>query len=93
MLDVLESFVSHNGFTYVRLDGSVKVDRRQVLVDKFNLDARVFLFLASTRAGGVGINLTGANVVIFYDSDWNPAMDRQATDRAHRIGQTRDVHI
>merc|ERR1712139_448814 len=93
MLDILETFVNYLHLTYVRLDGSVKVDRRQLLVDRFNLDERIFLFIASTRAGGVGINLTGANIVIFYDSDWNPAMDRQATDRAHRIGQTRDVHI
>eukprot|EP00927_Polykrikos_kofoidii_P029540 TRINITY_DN25542_c0_g1_i1.p1 TRINITY_DN25542_c0_g1~~TRINITY_DN25542_c0_g1_i1.p1 ORF type:complete len:1106 (-),score=137.80 TRINITY_DN25542_c0_g1_i1:262-3360(-) len=93
MLDVLESFVNHHRLTYLRLDGSVKVERRQWLVDRFNADGRIFLFLASTRSGGVGINLTGANVVIFYDSDWNPAMDRQAMDRAHRIGQTRDVYI
>jgi len=93
MLDILESYLDYQRFTYLRLDGSVKVERRQGLVDRFNADERVFIFLSSTRAGGVGINLTGANVVIFYDSDWNPAMDRQATDRAHRIGQTREVHI
>ncbi|CAE8631284.1 unnamed protein product [Polarella glacialis] len=93
MLDVLESFVNYHRFTYVRLDGTVKVERRQSVVDCFNADKRIFLFICSTRAGGVGINLTSANVVIFYDSDWNPAMDRQATDRAHRIGQTREVHI
>lgn len=93
MLDVLEAFVNYNSFTYLRLDGTVKVDRRQELVNRFNADDRIFLFISSTRAGGVGINLVGANVVIFYDSDWNPAMDRQATDRAHRIGQTREVHI
>ena len=75
MLDVLETFVNYHRFTYVRLDGSVKVERRQALVDFFNANERVFLFLSSTRAGGVGINLTGANIVIFYDSDWNPAMD------------------
>lgn len=93
MLDVLEAFVCYHRLTYLRLDGSVKVDVRQDLVDRFNEDERVFLFICSTRAGGVGINLTSANVVIFYDSDWNPAMDRQATDRAHRIGQQREVHI
>eukprot|EP00439_Symbiodinium_sp_Y106_P072120 s3023_g13.t1 len=79
MLDVLETFVCHHSFTYVRMDSAVK--------------ERIFLFICSTRAGGVGINLMSANTVIFYDSDWNPAMDRQATDRAHRIGQTREVHI
>jgi len=93
MLDVLEAFISHHRFTYVRLDGTVKVEKRQGLVDCFNADERIFLFISSTRSGGVGINLTGANIVIFYDSDWNPAMDRQAMDRAHRIGQTREVHI
>ncbi|CAJ1370343.1 unnamed protein product [Effrenium voratum] len=93
MLDVLEAFVCNHRFTYLRLDGMVKVEMRQDLVDRFNEEDRIFLFICSTRAGGVGINLTSANVVIFYDSDWNPAMDRQATDRAHRIGQTREVYI
>ena len=93
MLDVLESFVNTLGFTYVRLDGSTKVEKRQAVVDQFQKNKRVFMFLASTRSGGVGINLTAADCVIFYDSDWNQAMDKQAVDRAHRIGQTRDVHI
>lgn len=52
---------------------------------------QIFIFILSTRSGGVGINLTGADTVIFYDSDWNPAMDAQAQDRCHRIGQTREV--
>lgn len=93
MLDVLEAFLNLNGHTYVRLDGSTGVDRRQRLMDRFNNDERIFCFILSTRSGGLGINLTGADTVIFYDSDWNPAMDAQAQDRAHRIGQTRDVHI
>lgn len=62
-------------------------------MDRFNRDEKIFCFILSTRSGGLGINLTGADSVIFYDSDWNPAMDAQAQDRAHRIGQTRDVHI
>jgi hypothetical protein len=62
-------------------------------MDRFNSDTKLFVFILSTRSGGLGINLTGADTVIFYDSDWNPAMDAQAQDRAHRIGQTRDVHI
>jgi len=62
-------------------------------MDRFNKDEKIFVFILSTRSGGLGINLTGADTVIFYDSDWNPAMDAQAQDRAHRIGQTRDVHI
>ncbi|PHJ25452.1 swi2 snf2 srcap ino80, partial [Cystoisospora suis] len=93
MLDVLEAWINHQGFTYVRLDGSTKVDQRQRIVTRFNSNPRIFLFISSTRAGGVGLNLTGADTVIFYDTDWNPAMDKQAMDRCHRIGQTRDVHV
>jgi len=89
MLDILEAFLNLNGHTYVRLDGSTGVDRRQRLMDRFNNDPKIFTFILSTRSGGMGINLTGADTVIFYDSDWNPAMDAQAQDRAHRIGQTR----
>lgn len=65
----------------------------QALMERFNADQRIFCFILSTRSGGVGVNLTGADTVIFYDSDWNPTMDAQAQDRCHRIGQTRDVHI
>lgn len=67
--------------------------RLQVLMERFNADKRYFCFILSTRSGGIGVNLTGADTVIFYDSDWNPTMDAQAQDRCHRIGQTRDVHI
>ena len=63
------------------------------MVDRFNLDPKIFCFISSTRCGGIGINLTGADCVIFYDTDWNPAMDKQAQDRSHRIGQTKTVHI
>jgi helicase SWR1 len=93
MLDLLESFMNIHGYSYLRLDGSTRVEQRQRVVDIFNLDARIFCFISSTRSGGLGINLTGADVVIFYDTDWNPAMDKQAQDRCHRIGQTRNVHI
>jgi E1A-binding protein p400 len=93
MLDVLERFLNYHGFIYVRLDGSTKVDQRQVLMERFNKDEKIFCFILSTRSGGMGVNLTGADTVIFYDSDWNPTMDAQAQDRCHRIGQTRDVHI
>ena len=71
----------------------VQVEQRQILMERFNADARIFCFILSTRSGGLGVNLTGADTVIFYDSDWNPTMDAQAQDRCHRIGQTRDVHI
>jgi superfamily II DNA/RNA helicase len=93
VLDVVETFLCFQGHTYMRLDGSTKIEMRQKLVERFNQDPKVFVFISSTRAGGVGINLTGADTVVFYDSDWNPAMDRQAQDRCHRIGQTREVHI
>jgi superfamily II DNA/RNA helicase len=93
MLDILEIFLNLNGHTYVRLDGSTGIERRQKLMDRFNNDPKIFCFILSTRSGGLGINLTGADTVIFYDSDWNPAMDAQAQDRAHRIGQTREVNI
>ncbi|XP_068897881.1 helicase domino [Tenebrio molitor] len=93
MLDVLEAFLNFHGHIYLRLDGTTKVDQRQLLMERFNGDTRIFVFILSTRSGGIGVNLTGADTVIFYDSDWNPTMDAQAQDRCHRIGQTRDVHI
>ncbi|CAI5723863.1 unnamed protein product [Hyaloperonospora brassicae] len=93
MLNILEVFLNLHGHTYFRLDGATKVEKRQTLMERFNRNEKIFCFILSTRSGGLGINLTGADAVIFYDSDWNPAMDAQAQDRAHRIGQTRDVHI
>jgi SNF2 family DNA or RNA helicase len=63
------------------------------MMEQFNSDPRIFCFILSTRSGGLGINLTGADTVVFYDSDWNPTIDAQAQDRCHRIGQTRDVSI
>jgi helicase SWR1 len=93
VLDILEQFLNIHGHKYLRLDGATKVEQRQILTDRFNNDPRILCFILSTRSGGLGINLTGADTVIFYDQDWNPAMDRQCQDRCHRIGQTRDVHI
>ncbi|XP_030847901.1 helicase domino isoform X4 [Strongylocentrotus purpuratus] len=93
MLDILERFLNFHGHIYLRLDGTTKVEQRQIMMERFNKDPRIFCFILSTRSGGMGVNLTGANAVIFYDSDWNPTMDAQAQDRCHRIGQTRDVHI
>ncbi|XP_042513855.1 protein PHOTOPERIOD-INDEPENDENT EARLY FLOWERING 1 isoform X3 [Macadamia integrifolia] len=93
MLDLLEAFINLYGYTYMRLDGSTQPEERQTLMQRFNTNPKIFLFILSTRSGGVGINLVGADTVIFYDSDWNPAMDQQAQDRCHRIGQTREVHI
>lgn len=93
VLDVLEQFLNIHGHRYLRLDGGTKIEQRQMLTERFNSDDRIPVFILSTRSGGLGINLTGADTVIFYDSDWNPAMDKQCQDRSHRIGQTRDVHI
>ncbi|CAF1352247.1 unnamed protein product, partial [Didymodactylos carnosus] len=93
MLDILELFLNHHGHTYLRLDGTTQIVQRQQLMERFNSDEKVFCFILSTRSGGIGVNLTGADTVIFYDSDWNPTMDAQAQDRCHRIGQTKDVHI
>jgi helicase SWR1 len=93
VLDILETFLNIHGHRYLRLDGATKIEQRQILTDRFNNDKRILAFILSSRSGGLGINLTGADTVIFYDLDWNPAMDAQCQDRCHRIGQTRDVHI
>lgn len=93
VLDILEQFLNYHGYLYMRLDGATKIEDRQILTERFNSDSRITVFILSSRSGGLGINLTGADTVIFYDSDWNPAMDKQCQDRCHRIGQTRDVHI
>ncbi|KAF1812139.1 hypothetical protein P152DRAFT_458548 [Eremomyces bilateralis CBS 781.70] len=93
VLDILESFLNIHGHRYLRLDGATKIEQRQILTERFNNDPRILCFILSSRSGGLGINLTGADTVIFYDLDWNPAMDKQCQDRCHRIGQTRDVHI
>lgn len=93
VLDILEAFLNIHGHRYLRLDGATKVEQRQLLTERFNNDPSILCFILSSRSGGLGINLTGADTVIFYDLDWNPAMDKQCQDRCHRIGQTRDVHI
>ncbi|KAF9277806.1 hypothetical protein BGZ68_008985 [Mortierella alpina] len=93
VLDILESILKTMAFKYLRLDGQTKVEERQSLIDSFNDDESHKIFLLSTKAGGFGINLTGANVVIMYDLDFNPHNDKQAEDRAHRVGQTREVQV
>ena len=93
MLNSLEIFLSYKGFTFIRLDGSIVTEKRQKLVKKFNQNKKIMIFISSTRVGGIGINLTSANTVIFYDCDWNPAVDKQAQDRCHRIGQNQNVTI
>lgn len=93
MLDLIADYLNISGYSYQRLDGRHRGVVRQIAIDKFNANADCFVFLASTRAGGVGINLTAADTVIIYDSDWNPQNDVQAQARCHRIGQTKDVKI
>lgn len=92
MIDLFEEYVKQNNYSYVRLDGAVKISERKKIVNKFQTED-IFIFLLSTRAGGLGINLTKANTVIFYDSDWNPTVDQQAMDRAYRLGNTSDVSV
>ncbi|KAJ8546578.1 hypothetical protein K7X08_034088 [Anisodus acutangulus] len=93
MLDILEWTLDVIGVTYRRLDGSTQVTERQTIVDTFNRDTSIFACLLSTRAGGQGLNLTGADTVIIHDMDFNPQIDRQAEDRCHRIGQNKPVTV
>ncbi|XP_073323305.1 SWI/SNF-related matrix-associated actin-dependent regulator of chromatin subfamily A containing DEAD/H box 1A [Pagrus major] len=93
MLDIVEVLLRHLKHRYVRLDGSTPIADRIVLIDEFNTDPDIFVFLLSTRAGGLGINLTSANVVILHDIDCNPYNDKQAEDRCHRVGQTKTVQV
>uniref|UniRef100_A0A3Q0SKS4 DNA helicase n=1 Tax=Amphilophus citrinellus TaxID=61819 RepID=A0A3Q0SKS4_AMPCI len=93
MLDIVEVLLKHLKHRYIRLDGSTPIADRIVLIDEFNTDPDIFVFLLSTRAGGLGINLTSANVVILHDIDCNPYNDKQAEDRCHRVGQTRTVQV
>lgn len=93
-MNILEDFFRYKGFAYLRLDGSTKPDERGDLLKDFNdPNSPYFLFLLSTRAGGLGLNLQAADTVIIFDSDWNPHQDMQAQDRAHRIGQKREVRV
>ena len=93
-LDILEDWARElHHWPVCRIDGGVKSDDRQNAIDAFNTDKSHRIFLLSTRAGGLGINLTAADTVILYDSDWNPQQDLQAQDRAHRIGQTKPVIV
>ncbi|NXU77664.1 SMRCD regulator, partial [Oreotrochilus melanogaster] len=93
MLDILEVFLKHWQHRYLRLDGKTQISDRIHLIDQFNTDMGIFVFLLSTKAGGLGINLTSANVVILHDIDCNPYNDKQAEDRCHRVGQTREVKV
>ena len=94
MLDLIASYLSMRMYKFQRLDGSTRADKRQQAMDHFNAPGSDdFVFLLSTRAGGLGVNLATADTVIIFDSDWNPQNDLQAVSRAHRIGQTKSVNI
>ncbi|KAE8225793.1 hypothetical protein CF319_g1523 [Tilletia indica] len=94
IMDIMEDFLKYRGYKFLRLDGHTKPDDRSDMLTKFNAkDSEFFIFILSTRAGGLGLNLQTADTVIIYDSDWNPHQDLQAQDRAHRIGQKVEVRI
>ncbi|KAI0180328.1 SNF2 family N-terminal domain-containing protein [Hypoxylon sp. FL1284] len=94
MLDIIEEFVKRLGYLkYLRMDGTTAIKDRQTLVDQFNNDPEIDLFLLTTKVGGLGVNLTGANRVIIFDPDWNPSTDVQARERAWRLGQKKEVTI
>jgi len=94
VLDILEDYCMWRSFQYCRLDGQTPHEDRNVFIRDFNAPGSdKFVFLLSTRAGGLGINLATADIVIMYDNDWNPQVDLQAQDRAHRIGQTKQVRV
>ncbi|KAM3430188.1 hypothetical protein NHJ13734_007855 [Beauveria thailandica] len=94
IMDIMEDYLRYRRMEYLRLDGTTKSEERSDLLHDFNSpDSKYFVFLLSTRAGGLGLNLQTADTVIIYDSDWNPHQDLQAQDRAHRIGQKNEVRI
>ncbi|XP_029886182.1 DNA excision repair protein ERCC-6 isoform X3 [Aquila chrysaetos chrysaetos] len=93
MLQILEVFVSERNYSYLRMDGTTTIASRQPLIARYNEDKSIFIFLLTTRVGGIGVNLTGADRVIIYDPDWNPSTDTQARERAWRIGQKKQVTV
>ncbi|KAJ8318779.1 LOW QUALITY PROTEIN: hypothetical protein KUTeg_003870 [Tegillarca granosa] len=93
MLDILESYVQKQEYNYLRMDGGTSIASRQPMIDRFNKDKSIYVFLLTTKVGGLGVNLVGANRVIIFDPDWNPSTDTQARERTWRIGQKRNVTI
>ncbi|KAM8885280.1 putative global transcription activator SNF2L2 isoform 2-T4 [Spinachia spinachia] len=94
LMTIMEDYFGYRNFQYLRLDGTTKSDDRAMLLKKFNEEgSQYFIFLLSTRAGGLGLNLQAADTVVIFDSDWNPHQDLQAQDRAHRIGQQNEVRV
>ncbi|XP_013786045.1 transcription activator BRG1-like isoform X1 [Limulus polyphemus] len=94
LMTIMEDYMNYRGYLYLRLDGTTKAEDRGQLLAKFNdPGSKYFVFLLSTRAGGLGLNLQAADTVVIFDSDWNPHQDLQAQDRAHRIGQQNEVRV
>lgn len=93
MLNIIEKCMRECGISYVRMDGETPVDQRQPMIDRFNTDLSISVFLMTTRTGGLGTNLTGADRIIIFDPDWNPSTDLQARERAWRLGQNKPVKI
>lgn len=93
MINILEEYLTRRRYKFFRLDGNTNISDRNQMVREFQTNPEIFAFILSTRAGGLGVTLTAADTVIFYDNDWNPTMDAQATDRVHRIGQTKPVSV
>ncbi|XP_051995895.1 transcription activator BRG1-like [Xyrauchen texanus] len=94
LMTIMEDYFAYRSFKYLRLDGTTKAEDRGMLLKNFNDPSyQYFIFLLSTRAGGLGLNLQSADTVIIFDSDWNPHQDLQAQDRAHRIGQQNEVRV
>ncbi|KXJ70348.1 hypothetical protein RP20_CCG024025 [Aedes albopictus] len=93
MLDIMEKYLDIRKYGFLRLDGQTAVTERQEMIDLYTEDPNIFIFLLSTKAGGLGINLTAADTVIIHDIDFNPYNDKQAEDRSHRMGQTKPVTI
>jgi len=93
ILDVIEDYLTLRKFKYTRLDGTMNIQSRIEAMKTFNTDPEYFLMIISTRAGGLGLNLTSADTVIIFDNDWNPQCDLQAQDRCHRMGQDKPVVV
>ncbi|EDV28228.1 uncharacterized protein TRIADDRAFT_53632 [Trichoplax adhaerens] len=93
MANILEKFVKSENYPYMRMDGTTNISSRQSLVKLFNRNNAIFIFILTTRVGGLGLNLTGADRVVIFDPDWNPSTDMQARERAWRVGQTKEVTI
>lgn len=93
VMDILEAVMESEEMSFFRLDGSTNMNERQPMIDQFTADPEITVFLLSTKAGGAGINLAAANKIVIFDSSFNPQEDIQAENRAHRVGQTREVEV